>query len=194
MLLAVPAIAQEAGGKTKSSPAPTTSRTFVEGLDMSSGLAVVEEFIAAYAESDYLAAYYLLSPNAKMDFLKAVNEYNQATLFPRLNGSAPEGSIFALGGKEQDMLTDVTPDAAMMFDDLMIAAERQGVLPFDLRNAGVPSATIDRADQGRYMVSTQGDPGVVLISTIRLSNNDWRVERVVWAASDPAARPWGKKQ
>ena len=92
------------------------------------------------------------------------------------------------------MLTDVTPDAAMMFDDLMIAAERQGVLPFDLRNAGVPSATIDRADQGRYMVSTQGDPGVVLISTIRLSNNDWRVERVVWAASDPAARPWGKKQ
>ena len=92
-----------------------------------------------------------------------------------------------------DLVTDVTPDGALIFDDLMIAAERQGVLPFDLRQAGLPSATIDEADQGRYLVSTGGRPAVVIISTIRLSNGDWRIERVVWAASDPYARPWGRK-
>ena len=194
LLLALPATGQQSAGKTKPLPAPTTSRTFVESLDMSSGRAVVDEFIAAYAASDYLAAYYLLSPNAKMDFLTAVNEYKPAKLFPRLDTYALAGSVFATGDREQDMLTDVTPDGAMMFDNLMIAAERQDVLPFDLRNAGTPSATIDQADQGRYMVSAQGDPAVVLISTIRLSNGDWRVERVVWAASDPSARPWGRKQ
>jgi hypothetical protein len=193
LLLALPATAQEGQGKTKSPPAPLESRTFVESLDMSSGLAVTEEFIAAYAASDYLAVYYLLSPNAKMDFVKTVNQLNIARLFPRLDSTAPAGSVYDTAPMEQDMVSDVTPDGAMMFDDLMMAAERQGVLPFDLRTAGVPSATIDQADQGRYMVATQADPGYVLISTIRLSNGDWRVERVVWAASDPAARPWGKK-
>jgi hypothetical protein len=42
-------------------------------------------------------------------------------------------------------------------------------------------------------VEAKGEPAVVFVSTIKLSDGTWRVERVVWAASDPEARPWGFK-
>lgn len=189
LLFVPPATAQAPAGKTKT----TTARTFVETLDMSSGLATVQGFIDAYAASNYITAYYLLSPPAKIAFSDQVNSFNAARLFPKLTGVAPPGSVFSTRPVVQDMIDDKIMDGALIFDDIMLAAERNSMLPFDLRNASAPSATIDRADQARYMVATQGDPSFVVISAVRLSNGEWRVDRIVWAASDPEARPWDKK-
>ena len=71
VLIAMPVVAQETGGKTKTQP---PARTLVESLRMSSGLAAVNAFITAYAASDYVSAYFLLSPGAKTDFLTGVND------------------------------------------------------------------------------------------------------------------------
>jgi hypothetical protein len=185
-LVAMPA-AEAQSGKSKE----TQARTYLDGLDMSSGLAVTQGFIDAFGASDYFRAYFLLSPEAKQSFLNTINSFNVAQLLPAVAGSLGPTGSFLDSSVAQDIMQDTLVDGATLFDDLMVTAEKSGALPFDLDNSGPPSATIDQETQARFIVATQGTPGAVIISALRLSNGDWRVDRIVWAASDPEARPWG---
>jgi len=187
--LALPATAQEAG-KTK---APQLPRTYIESIDRSSSEAVLRGFVEAYAAEDYYRAWILLSPEAKTAFSNKLFEFNEAQLFPGM-----EAGTGALGRQTTDeigldILKEVNLEGALLFDRTMVHAKAEGLLPFDLEPGAFSSATFERDDQGRYMIEAKGEPAVVLISTIKLSDGSWRVERVVWAASDPEARPWGLK-
>ncbi|MGB3338408.1 MAG: hypothetical protein WBA73_14635 [Devosia sp.] len=188
--LSLPAEAQEAPQKSKTA----THRTYAESIDMSDSQVALRGFIEAFAASDYARAYMLLSPDAKTDFVTKVYEYNSAQFFPDL----PEGAT--LGGvllpDEQvgpDIIKDTLLDGASMFDRVMLGAEQAEALPFDFEAGAFFSPTFEQEDQARYLVTAKGEPATVVISTVRLSNGDWRVERIVWGFSDPQGRPWGFK-
>lgn len=185
--LALPATAQEAG-KSKTPPAP---RTYIDSVDRSSSEAVMRGFVEAYAARDYYKAWILLSPEAKTAFTTKLYEFNEAQLFPGMEAST------GVRGTGAELATDIAKEiyieGALIFDRTMVHATTADLLPFDLAPGAFSSATFERDDQGRYMVEAKGEPAVVLISTIKLSDGSWRVERIVWATSDPQARPWGLK-
>lgn len=186
--LALPAMAQEA--KTKTPPPP---RTYIDSIDRSTSEAVMRGFVEAYAAEDYYRAWILLSPEAKTAFSNKLFEFNEAQLFPGM-----EAGTGALGRQTTDeigldILKEVNLEGALLFDRTIVHAKAEGLLPFDLEPGAFSSATFEHDDQARYMVEAKGEPAVVIISTIKLSDGSWRVERVVWAASDPEARPWGFK-
>ncbi len=190
-LFAPPAIAQEATQKTKTTP---QHRTYVESIDMSSSEATLRGFLDAYAASDFFKAYYLLSPEAKSGFLNKIYEFNEAHLFPGMSagygayGLAPEGEPLA-----DDVAKDIYLDSAVVFDNTMLKARNEGLLPFDVpANANI-SRLFEREDQARYNVGVVANSGFAIISTIRLSNGEWRIEKIVLPSSDPDARPWGFK-
>ena len=189
-LLSLPAHAEQALTKSKT----PVARTYVESIDMSDSQTALRGFIEAFAAADFARAYMLLSPDAKLDFVTRVNEYNVAALFPDL----PDGTILgglrgddgSIGG---DILKETYLDGSLMFDTALLGAKAAGGLPFDFESGAFLSPTFEHDDKARYLVTAKGEPATVVISTIKLSNGDWRVERVVWGQSDPQARPWGFK-
>ena len=188
--LALPAMAQETTAKTKAPPLP---RTYLDSIDMRTSEAALRGFVEAYAASDYYKVWLLLGPEAKTAFTTKLYDFNEQQLFPGMEASTgvrgPESS------KELgiDILKEVYLDGARIFDLTMVHAETADLLPFELAPGAFSSPTFEQEDQARYTVEAKGDPAVVIISTIKLSDGTWRVERVVWAASDPEARPWGFK-
>ena len=185
--LALPVAAQE-GGKTKTPPVP---RTYIDGIDRSTSEAALRGFVEAYAAGDYYKAWVLLSPEAKTDFTTRLYEFNEAQLFPGMEAST--GVRGAGAELADDIAKEIYLEGALIFDRTMVHAKAADLLPFDLAPGAFSSPTFEHDDQARYTVEAQGEPAVVIISTIKLSDGSWRVERVVWAASDPEARPWGFK-
>lgn len=186
--LSLPGLAQDAPRKTK---APQY-RTYADSIDMRSSQASLRGFLDAYAASDFFKAYLLLSPDAKSDFLNKVFEFNEAHLFPGMAaGKGPTGGHADSDILAGDLLRDIYLDGVVVFDQTMLSARNIGVLPFDFEAGAVFSPTFERESEARYNVQAKGQPANVIISTVRLSNGDWRIERIVWPASDPEARPWG---
>ena len=184
--LTLPAEAEEPA-KTKTSQPP---RTYIESIDRSSSPAVLRGFVEAYAAADYFRAWTLLSPEAKTDFTTRIFAFNEAQLFPGMAASTGVAGSSTLG---DDLIKEIYLDGALIFDRTMTHARAAGLLPFELAPGAFSSATFERDDQARYMVEAIGEPSVLLISTIKLSDGSWRVERVVWGTSDPEGRPWGYK-
>ncbi|WP_449396332.1 hypothetical protein [Devosia riboflavina] len=185
--LALPAAAQDGPGKTKTPPRP---RTYIESIDMRSSEAVLRGFVEAYAASDFYKVWVLLSPEAKTAFTTALYDFGEPQLFPGMEATTGVRGSSQLG---DDLLKEIYLDGALIFDRTMVHAETANLLPFELPPGAFSSPTFERDDQARYSVEAKGEPAVVFVSTIKLSDGTWRVERVVWAASDPQARPWGFK-
>ncbi len=190
LMLALPAVAQETVPKTKTAP---LARTYIDGVDMRSSAAALRGFIEAYAAEDFYKVWVLLSPEAKTAFTTKIYEFNEAQLFPGMEAST--GVAGAHPGLEpaDGILKEIYLDGARIFDSTMVHAKTANLLPFDLAPGAFSSPTFEHDDQARYMVEAKGEPAVVIISTIKLNDGSWRVERVVWATSDPEARPWGFK-
>ena len=185
--IALPAVAQEAATKTKTAPQP---RTYVDSIDRSTSEAVLRGFIEAYAAGDYYKVWVLLSPEAKTAFTTRLYEFNEAQLFAGMAASTGVRGSLDLG---DDLLEEIYLDGALIFDRTMVHAEAADLLPFDLAPGAFSSPTFEQDDQARYTVGATGEPAVVIISSIKLSDGTWRIDRVVWATSDPEARPWGFK-
>lgn len=113
--------------------------SFIDSLDMSSPQQTVENAVKAYRNSDYFRFFFYLSPDARMGVNKINAMYfNMRPLFPDL-------------GKEQQMppKSDLNPQLAqtkegywafsaamtsadILFEDLMLSAEADDLLPFTL--------------------------------------------------------------
>lgn len=188
---ALPVAAQPASTKTKS---PPPQRTYLDSLDMSSSEAAMRGFLEAYAADDFFEAYFFLSPDAKQSIMNKLLEYNDAQLIPGMNaGGVTSGPVDGGHTGDTGLVQEVWLDGAVMFDRLMRNAEALSIMPFDFEAGAFMSPTFEQENQARYTVDAKGQPEVVIISTVRLSNGDWRVQRVVWATSDPDATPWGFK-
>ena len=168
-------------------------RTMVERLDLSSPQAAAGTFLDAYAGSDYFAAYFALSLDARLGFSNAVSRFNLNAVIPGAKATDMPGSLVWDSDRQTDMLSqEILAEPALGFDDLMQAAERNGMLPFAIGVAeiGAPTSLAD----GALTLPVQnpgGKPEALDVHVIIMPDGRWRVDRITWEGSDAQARPWG---
>ncbi|MCZ0736961.1 hypothetical protein [Phreatobacter sp. AB_2022a] len=176
---------------TSRAQSPSPQRTFLDRLDMSSPAATLTTLIRTYRRSDYFAVFFLLSPRAKAGFSGTIARYfSLQPLFPKVRGMNLPGAHVGErnGGDESD---DALADPAVSFDNIMLAADRAGVLPFTFG----PAAQISSIDAGDTTaiagIATDGEPQRIAVGLRRLTTGDWRIERITWAGSSSVLQPWG---
>ncbi|WP_137151531.1 hypothetical protein [Devosia sp. FKR38] len=168
-------------------------RTMVERLDRSTPEAVAKTFLDAYASSDYFAAYYALSLDARLGFSNALNSFNLGAVIPGATATDMPGSrVWGKDLQPNVLSQEILGDPALGFDDLMLAAERNGMLPFVIGTAeiGAPTALAD----GALVVpvhNSGGQPETLELHLIIMPDASWRIDRISWDGSDAPARPWG---
>lgn len=165
------------------------ARTPIAAIDASTPEAAAEAFIEAHRRGDYFTAWYLLSPAAKRGFLTAVQYLNTRKLFPAVEGFQIPGSVF-FAEERSDLIDDLMVDPALLFDDLMYAAERQDLLPFTFGPDAEITAVGTRDEPASLAMRTGGEPPLLGLELVRMSTGDWRLDRVHWAGSGTDARPW----
>ncbi|SEP72720.1 hypothetical protein SAMN05428969_0638 [Devosia sp. YR412] len=166
-------------------------RTVLERLDMSSPEAAAQSFLDAYGASDYINAYFLLSPEAKQGFNELVGSFNFGALFPGAPAASMPGSKVWGEGQMDDVSFDLQLSTPTAFDDLLYAAEQNDLLPFQLGtpDIGAPTAAVDGV-LTLPVGNVGGSPSALTLELTLLSNGQWRVDRVVWDGSDASKRPW----
>ncbi|MEO9339672.1 hypothetical protein ABFT80_19810 [Mesorhizobium sp. SB112] len=166
-------------------------RTPISALDMSTPQNSAMTFINANIRSDYFTAYFLLSPDAKEGFLKTAQD-DQTRLFPGAGSGAIPGSKFAeVSSDHADLLADIRNDAVLVFDDLMLSAEQNRMLPFTFGPGAAVTAIDHTNGKARLEIATGSDPHMILMEMVQLSNGQWRIDRIGWNDSSQTARPWG---
>lgn len=110
-------------------------RTFFETLDMATPEGAVRQFIDAFGRSDFVVAFFLLSPDAKRGFVTAIETYNEAALFLPAADGAFLGARVLPGETHPDVMWDLSTDAASLFNAYLALARETGRMPFDLSGA-----------------------------------------------------------
>jgi hypothetical protein len=166
-------------------------RTPISALDMSTPQSSAMTFINANIRSDYFTAYFLLSPDAKEGFTQAAND-DQRRLFPDAGTEAIPGSKFSeISSDQADLVADMRNDAVLVFDDLMLSAEQNRMLPFTFGPGAAVTAIDHTNGKARLEVATGSDPHMILMEMVEMSNGQWRIDRIGWNNSSQTARPWG---
>lgn len=168
-------------------------RTFPERLPLDTPESTVGAFIEAFESRDFFAAYYMLSGEARKDFL---NQYYLLDLSPyfELGGDVfIPGSILALESESPPewVFDDIGQDGALIFDNLLWNAERNGQMPFSLAGARIDDTTGDGPGRVVVTVTLEGPPQTLEIELETSPGGDWKVERIGWSGSRPELRPWG---
>ena len=161
-------------------------RTFLDEYDFSSPHAVAETFLAAMREGDWYRAYLTFSVEAKQSIL-AQNQ-PLGVLLPGIDTEDMPGTgLFRHDVTQADSLAfDTMRDLGVVFDRIMLAGERQGVVPFDFTDATLEGVVDDVAT-----VDMPGGPGPLSLHMVQAGNGEWRVDQVTWEGSNDQARPWG---
>lgn len=165
-------------------------RTFVDRLALDTPQGTAKAFIEAFNAKDFATAYYMLSPEAKRNFIDSYYAYTAGRYF---NVGAPgviEGSLLSDSTISDDELAEVGDDTALIFDNLVFHAEANGELPFDLTNAA-PSLVEPTGDTTALITVEGGTPAKLLMDAVLLYNGDWRIDRIHWTGSDASLKPWG---
>jgi len=159
-------------------------RTFLDEYDFTTPDAVAETFVTAMREGDWYRAYLTLSPEAKQMILSERQPLRM--LLPGLDtADLPGTGLFRPDVKRADSLAfDTMRDLGVVFDRIMQAGDRQGVLPFDFTEAA-----LDGVSDTIATVSTGDVP--LTLQMIETGNGEWRVDQVTWDGSNEAAKPWG---
>lgn len=175
-------------------------RTFLDEFDFSTPEAVAEDFVTAMREGDWYRAYWAFSPQAKEMILAEGRPIDM--LFPRLDTSdLPGTGLFRPNVTRADALAlDTMRDRGVLFDRLMLAAERQGVLPFDFTEASLAevgeSTPVQAMDsnviaEAAATVAAAGEPAELSLRMVQLPNEEWRIDRILWDGSLEKGQPWG---
>lgn len=168
-------------------------RTFVERLPLDAPQSTVGAFVAAFEARDYFSAYYMLSAEARGDYLNHYYLLDLRAYFDLPADGFIDGSLFSAEteGVPKAMLDEIVHDPALTFDNLTFHATANGQMPFSLDGAVMGAVTTDGADRARVEVALTGPPDTVEFSLVRVFAENWRVDRISWSGSDPDTRPWG---
>ncbi len=167
------------------------SRTFVQRLALDTPSNAVTAFIDAFSAEDFLAAYYMLSPEAKKAFAQSYYAFNVARFVVTGDTNLVPGSIFSTDELPEAMLTDLSNDVALIFDNIVHNAAANGQMPFSLAEASVMNTA--KASDGAVIVAVNAPQmsSPMRFETILAYDGQWRIDRITWDGSDPEERPWG---
>lgn len=183
-LLLTPALAQKQKG--------LDGRTQIDRQDDATPEAAIKRFLEAFAQSDYVAAYFLLSPRAKEGFMVASTTFNLQRMFPGSDGASIPGSYFDNNANvPDDLVEDVLTNPALLFDNLVYAAERHGMLPIRVGEISLGAPTMGEGIMMYPVTNDGGVPAIFSVEVMILSNGRWRIDRIAWDQSEADVRPWG---
>jgi hypothetical protein len=169
---------------------PGAARIYIDTLDMSSPQAGADSFLKAFARSDYFAVQKLLSPEAQHGFTRAIYVFDPQQLLPRMEVTSLPGSTF-YGAKSAEDAAEVGLDAGLMFDDIMMAAQRLYILPFTVgANAKVGKVNL-RGKEATVAIINDGQPTALTLQMMQAPSGRWKIDRIEWAGSSTEQRPWG---
>jgi hypothetical protein len=166
-------------------------RTFIDRLPLETPQSAAEAFISAFNAKDYALAYYMMTPEARQTFVDSYYAYNAGRYFKLDDTGFVAGSLLSDSDISEGELAEVGSDTALIFDNLVFHADQNGEMPFSLGNA--KAALVEDGDSNTQatVVIEGGEPARILIDAVLLYNGDWRIDRIHWAGSDPAQKPWG---
>ena len=166
-------------------------RTLVERLSLDTPESAVGAFIEAFGREDYFAAYYMLSPEAKKAFAEGYYTYNLGRLIVTGDTSFVPGSVFSADELPEAMLTDLSYDLALIFDNIVHNATTNGQMPFSLAEARIMSTSEVSDEAVVVAVDAPEVSSRMRFETILAYDDQWRIDRIAWDGSDPEERPWG---
>jgi len=177
-------------------PAP---RTYLDSFDIDTPEKAVTVFIDAFAASDYFRAYFLLTPAAKRSPFDSAQPLLLPIFLPGIDlTDLPGTGLYRDVAQADELAFDTMRDPAIIFDRLLVAAERQGVLPFDLEDAAIGEigaieqpASADALPHVTVSVTTGKAPKDLAFSLEQLPNGQWRIDQIRWPGSLDWPRPWG---
>lgn len=179
LAFAAPALAQQA-------------RIYPDSLAYSAPDAAAEAFVDRFAEQDYFAVYFLLTPGARDDFFKTfATMFSLEIFFAGPDGAVPPGSVM---DTTQDEAPAILSERALTFDNLVIHADEAGWLPFNVSpDAEIVSIEHD-GSTALATVATGTEPVEIALNLLADEAGVWKIDRVDWDGSDPNFRPWGIAQ
>lgn len=177
-------------------PAP---RIYLDGFDIDTPEKAVTAFIEAFAGQDYFRSYLLLTPAAKRGPFDPMQPMQMPIFLPGIDmADLPGTGLFRNIERADQLAFDTMHDPAVIFDRLLVAARRQGALPFDLMGATIAEVgPIKEAGAGQEMaqvtvrVAAKSAPEDLTFQLMQLPNGQWRVDQISWPGSLDWARPWG---
>ena len=134
------------------------ARTYYESLDLSSPEAAVMRFVTAYAADDFLDVWFVLHRDAQASTWRAFAFFDY--------GSMVDTTAFddfeAQWSSELDFRTAESHDRWFAFDQLMLFADANDALLFDLSGEGVENSgeptefSVELVDGGEVLVKAEG--------------------------------------
>jgi hypothetical protein len=177
-LLSMPASAQD-------------GRTFVDRLSLDTPQGAAMEFVSAFKAKDFATAYFTLSPQAKRSFIDTYYDFNAGRYFNLEGTGFIDGSLMSEAELGEGELEELQSDGALIFDNLVFHAQRNGELPFDLTDADVTMVEDIGRDDAALVTVEGGVPQIIKMDAILLYNGDWRIDRIYWNGWDGQLKPWG---
>lgn len=178
-------------------PLASAPRTYLDGFDIDTPEKVVTAFIEAFAAKDYFRSYFLLSPAAKLGPFDPMQPVQMPIFLPGIDtADLPGTGLFRNIERADELAFDTMHDPAVVFDRLLMAADRQGVLPFELEGATIAKVgATQEAGPGEEMasvrVTAKSAPEDLTFALKQLPNGQWRVDQIRWPGSLDWPHPWG---
>jgi hypothetical protein len=122
-----------------------------------------------------------------------VQSFNLGGLLPGAKPSEMAGSrVWDAGKPTGDVPSEILINPALMFDDLLFAAESQRMLPFVIGNPQVEApGSLTEVGLELPVRNIGGVPDKLMLLLIIVEDGTWRVDRITWAGSNSEGRPWG---
>jgi hypothetical protein len=170
---------------------PQPPRIYPHTLRADSAEALAQDFVDAFAAKNYFAVYFMLSPAVKAGLFDPGTMLQLPQLLPGIDvGDLPGTGVYRNSPRPDELALDTMHDPALVFDRLLLAADRQGVLPFDLTDAKI--GPVEKTGDGATVaLVTRKDPGNIVLHLVEMSAGWWRLDQVSWPGSLDWAKPWG---
>lgn len=178
--------------------APLVQGTAYDRLDLATADAALRTFLSAFRRGDYVTAYWVLSPQAQLDWQTAIETFSfNRTL---------RGDVMA-----RNLLPQIVPpiaqweqhDMSFLFAHVMNVARREGMLPLDLSglpedlaparlpNLGTGPAALAADGSIAIAVALAAYPGPVVFRMVTSPLGKWRLAQILPPGGDAASRPFG---
>ena len=156
------------------------ARTYYESLDLSSPEATARHFVEAYAADDFLDVWFLLHRDAQGDTWRAFHFFDYGSIV----NTTSFDDFEAQWSSVLNFRTAGSHDRWFAFDQLMLFADTNDALLFDLSGKGVETS----GEPTEFSVELV-DGGEVLVKTERVGER-WYVRGVAYTTPTGESASW----
>jgi hypothetical protein len=168
-------------------------RTYYDSLDLSTPEIAVQTFNDAFARDDFMTVYLVFSTRSQFILMQRLRllDYDFLIQPNSVERIRDDVTLFAEGIGEGEH----SDEGWYIFDQIMLAAKRHGVLLIDLSGEVkiINSHRTELEDYGEVVdviSDVEGIQGEVIFRMIQAPSGNWRVYQVIVPGGDLEMVPW----